>query len=176
MEGDDALSLETRRRLYIAAQRAPGRSARELQREAGTAWGETTYHLERLEKAGLLHRERGPHQDFFFAATVPLGDRTLLRVAQSPSVRRILIALLDREGQGLQGISEATAMSVSRASIHLRRLIETGLVRSGHLERLRTFSLTDRDRTARLLIAYRGGFSDSLVDDLVDTWGEMFPP
>src|SRR5512135_1206997 len=94
MEYDDPLSLETRRRLYEAARGGPGRSAREIQRAAGTAWGETTYHLDRLERSGLVHRERGPHQDFYFAASVPLGERTLLRVARSSAARRILVALL----------------------------------------------------------------------------------
>jgi predicted transcriptional regulator len=173
---DEPLSLETRRRLYTAAASAPGRSAREIQRAAGTAWGETTYHLERLEKAGLLHRERGPHQDFYFVATVPLGERTLLRVARSIAVRRILIALLDRADQTLGEVAAASEMSLTRASIHVRRLLETGLVHAGRRDRYRTFRLSDRDRTARILVTYRAGFGDALVDGLTDTWGEMFPP
>lgn len=176
MEYDDPLSLETRRRLYEAARGGPGRSAREIQRSAGTAWGETTYHLDRLEKAGLVHRERGPHQDFYFASTVPLGDRTLLRLARSPAVRRILVALLGRADQTLPEVRASTGLSISRASIHLHRLLETGVVSSGRRERMRTFAVTDRERTARVLITYRTGFGDEIVNGLTETWAELFPP
>ena len=173
---DEALALETRRRLYDAAASAPGQSAREIQRTAGTAWGETTYHLERLEKAGLLHRERGTHQDFYFAATVPLGERTLLRVARSAAVRRILVTLLETEDRTLGEVAGSTGLSLTRASIHLRRLLSTGLVQSGRRDRLRTFRLGDRERTARILVTYRQGLGDELIERLTETWGEMFPP
>jgi predicted transcriptional regulator len=172
---EEPLALETRRRLYVAASATPGLSAREIQRAAGTAWGETTYHLERLERSGLLHRERGSHQDFYFAATVPLGERTLLRVARSAAVRRILVALLEHGELTLAEVTERTELSLTRVSIHLRRLLETGLVHGGRRDRFRTFRLSDRDRTGRLLVAYRSGFGDALIDGLSDTWGEMFP-
>lgn len=173
---EDPLALETRKRLYDAARAAPGQSAREIQRAAGTAWGETTYHLDRLEKSGLLNRERGPHQDFYFPATVPLGERTLLRQARSAAVRRILVDLLRVAELTLPEVAERNGLSLSRASIHLRRLLETGLVRPGRRGRLRTFAISDPERTARILVAYRTGYADAWVDRLVDAWGELFPP
>jgi predicted transcriptional regulator len=172
---DDPLALETRRRLFAAVQRAPGLSAREVQRRAGTAWGETVYHLERLEASGVVHRERGPHQDFFFAAQVPLGERTLLRLGRSAAARHILVVLIAEPDRTLREVSERSEMSVSRASIHLRRLLECGVVASGRRESLRTFRVADPDRTARLLVTYRAGFADLWVERLVDSWGEMFP-
>ena len=51
---EELLSLPTRRRLYEAVRRHPGVGARQLQRAAGTGWGETVYHLDRLTAAGLL--------------------------------------------------------------------------------------------------------------------------
>lgn len=173
---EDPLALETRKRLYEVARASPGRSAREIQRAAGTAWGETTYHLERLERSGLLHRERGPHQDFYFPATVPLGERTLLRQARSEAVRRILVELLRGAELTLPEVAERSGVSLSRSSIHLRRLMEVGLVRTGRRGRLRTFSPSDAERTARILVAYRAGYADAWVDRLMAAWGELFPP
>ena len=173
---EELLALETRRRLYLATRSTPGRSAREIQRAAGTAWGETTYHLDRLERSGLVHRERGPHQDFYFAASVPLGERTLLRVARSSAARRILVVLLREGDLTLAEVTSRAALSLTRVSIHLRRLLDTGLVHSGRRDRLRTFRLSDPERTGRVLVAYKDGFGDALIDGLSDTWGELFPP
>lgn len=173
---DDLLALETRRRLYTVVTRSPGLGSREIQRQAGMAWGETTYHLDRLVTAGLVHREQGGHQDYYFAATVPLGDRTLLRLTRAPGSRRVLEALLTVSDVTVPELQERTGLSPGRLSIHLRRFLETGLVQAGRRERYRTFTITDRDRVVRLLVAYRAGFADGWVDRLLDTWSEVFRP
>ncbi len=135
---DDLLALETRRRIYTVVVRSPGLGSREIQRQTGMAWGETTYHLDRLVTAGLVHREQGGHQDYYFAATVPLGDRTLLRLARSEASRRVLGALLTVSDVTVPELQERTGLSPGGLSIHLRRFLETGLVQSGHRERFRT--------------------------------------
>ncbi|HEV2316113.1 MAG TPA: winged helix-turn-helix transcriptional regulator [Thermoplasmata archaeon] len=174
---DDPLALASRRRLYEVVERTPGLSAREIQRQAGTAWGETSYHLERLETAGLVQRERGPHQDFYFGARVPLGDRTLLRLARSEAVRRILVELLRSEEElPLVEIAERSSLSVSRTSIHLRRLLETGILVASRQGPLRTFRVGESNRIARVLVTYREGYADRWIDQLVDTWSELFSP
>lgn len=174
--GDDPLTLETRRRLFAVVRTTPGLSAREIQRAAGTAWGETSYHLERLEDGGLIRRERGPHQDFFFAATVPESERTVLRAARSTSARRILVELLAHPDLTIAEIGSATELSLSRTSIHLRRLIEMRIVATGQRGPYRTFQVVDRAQVAQLLVAHQDGYADAWVERLVDAWSEMFPP
>jgi predicted transcriptional regulator len=173
---DDLLALETRRRIYGVVVHSPGLGSREIQRQTGMAWGETTYHLDRLVSAGLVHREQGGHQDYYFAATVPLGDRTLLRLARSEAPRRVLGALLTESSLTVPELQERTRLSAGRLSIHLRRFLQTGLVEAGRRERFRTFSLVDRERVIRLLVAYRSGLADGWVDRLLETWSEVFRP
>jgi predicted transcriptional regulator len=173
---DDPLALETRRRLYEAVRKAPGLGGREAQRAAGTGWGETVYHLERLTDAGLLHREQSGHQDHYFAATVPIGDRSLLRLTRSASARHLLVALLEKPGRTVPDLAERTQLSPGRLSVHLRRLVETGIVRTGREGRLRTFEVTDRERVVRVLVTYRAGISDEWVERLLATWSELFRP
>jgi predicted transcriptional regulator len=173
---DDLLALESRRRIYTVVVGSPGLGSREIQRQAGMAWGETTYHLDRLVSAGLVHREPGGHQDYYFAATVPLGDRTLLRLARSDASRRVLSALLVLSDVTVPELEERTGLSAGRLSIHLRRFLETGLVQSGRRERFRTFRIADRDRVLRILVAYRSSYADGWVDRLLETWSEVFRP
>jgi predicted transcriptional regulator len=173
---DDLLALETRRRIYGVVAQSPGLGSREIQRQTGMAWGETTYHLDRLVTAGLVHREQGGHQDYYFAATVPLGDRTLLRLVRSDAPRRVLGALLTASNLTVPELQEQTGLSPGRLSIHLRRFLQTGLLQAGRRERFRTFMITDRDRVIRILVAYRSGFADGWVDRLLETWSEVFRP
>ncbi len=173
---DDLLALESRRRIYTIVVGSPGLGSREIQRQAEMAWGETTYHLDRLVSAGLVHRETGGHQDFYFASTVPLGDRTLLRLARAEASRRLLGALLTESDLTVPELEQRTQLSAGRLSIHLRRFLETGLVMAGRRERFRTFHIADRERVIRLLVAYRQSYADGWVDRLLETWSEVFRP
>jgi predicted transcriptional regulator len=173
---EDPLALDTRRRIYEAVRSAPGSGAREVQRSASTAWGETVYHLDRLTHAGLVQRERSAHQDHYFVAAVPLGDRNLLRLSRSASARRILIALMDDTGLTVPQLIERTGLSAPRVSVYLHRLMDTGVLQIGRRDRWRIFSLVDRERVAKILVAYRQGFADEWIERLVETWSEMFRP
>ncbi|HYA10588.1 MAG TPA: winged helix-turn-helix transcriptional regulator [Thermoplasmata archaeon] len=173
---DDLLALPTRRRLYEAVRRSPGLGAREAQRAAGAGWGETVYHLDRLTEANLLHRESSGHQDHYFVAAVPLADRGLIRLARSRSARRLLVALLEAPGSTVPELAERTGLSAGRLSVHLGRLVETAVVRTGRRARLRTFDLVDRDRVLRLLVSYRESLADEWVERLLETWSDLLRP
>jgi predicted transcriptional regulator len=176
MVEEDLLSLTTRRQLYDAVRRFPGIGAREAQRIAATGWGETVYHLERLTDAGLLHRERAGHQDHYFAPTVPLADRRLLRFARSESARHLLVALLETPAATVPDLSEKTQLSPGRLSVHLGRLLESGVLRTGRNGRFRTFDVIDRDQVIRLLVTYRESLSDQWIEGVLATWSELFRP
>jgi len=173
---EDPLALATRRRIYEAVRKAPGIGGREVQRAAETGWGETTYHLERLTSAGLIHREPSGFQDHYFVAEVPLADRRLLGLTRSTSARRLLVVLLDAGPSTVPEMEERTGLSEGRLSVHLRRLVETGVIRMGRRARWRTFEVIDRDRVMRLLVTYREGLADQWVERLLETWSELFRP
>ena len=170
---EDLLALPTRRRLYEVVRRSPGIGAREVQRVAGTGWGETVYHLDRLTQAHLLQREKSGHQDHYFAAAVPLGDRGLLRLARSPSARRLLVALLELPSRTVPDLTERTGLSAGRISVHLGRLMELGLLVTGRRDRFRTFEVADQERVLRLLVSYRESWADEWVERLLTTWSEL---
>ncbi len=171
---DDLLSLETRRRIYEAVRRAPGLGAREAQRAAGTGWGETVYHLDRLTHAQLVFRERGSHQDRYFASEVPPVDRRLLGITRSASARRLLVALLETPGLTVPDLEARTGLSAGRLSVHLRRLLAAGVICGKRRGRLRTFHPVDPERIARWVVASRPRFSDEWIERFLSTWSEIF--
>jgi predicted transcriptional regulator len=173
---EDLLALPTRRKVYDAVRRVPGIGAREVQRAAGTGWGETVYHLDRLTQGHLIHRERSGHQDHYFVAGIPLADRGLLRVVRSHSARRLLVALLESPASTVPDLEGRTGLSAGRISVHLGRLGELGMLRTGRKERLRTFEVTDRERVLRLLVSYRESLADEWVESLLETWADLLRP
>lgn len=172
---EDATALQTRRRLYDVVVAAPGISAREIQRAGGTAWGDTTYHLLRLEEAGHVHRERGAQQDFYFARAVPVAAGPVLRLSRSPSVRRVLIALLEEPGLDLDALAARSTLTPGRLTMLLRRMVVLGLVTEGRREAVATYAVGDRRAIGQLMVQYRHGPIDAAVERLIATWAELFP-
>ncbi len=174
MEGEELLDLPKRRLLYDIVRRHPGIGARRAQRIASFGWGETVYHLARLTRAGLLHREREGYRDHYFLANVPFVDRDLLRLALSRSARYILVALLEQPHSTVPDLARRTALSEGRLSIPLRRMLASDIVRAARRGRFRTFELVDPRTVVRVLATYPESMPDPWVDRTVDVWSELF--
>jgi predicted transcriptional regulator len=170
---DDVLEQPTRRRIYDVVSDHPGASARDVQRLAGLAWGETAYHLEVMTKAGVVRRERGGRRDYYFPPEMTWNDRKLLRSLRSDSQRRLLLELTATKGLTIAELCGRTGLSVSTTAFHLRELVESGLVeafRDGNLHRYRTAL---PERVSEMLRAHRASFRDRLVDRFVETWSSL---
>ncbi|MCW6167434.1 MAG: hypothetical protein LVQ64_03195 [Thermoplasmatales archaeon] len=170
----DVLSLNTRRRIYEVVCNSPGLNGRGTQRAAATGRGETIYHLNRLIGAGLIQRERFGREDHYFAATIPVGDRRLLGLISSASVRRVLIALVQQSHQSVSDLKAQTGLSGGRLSIHLGRLVTIGVIRASRERHGRTFEVVDPSYVIRVLTTYRPGITDAWVERLSETWSELF--
>ena len=168
---DEIRDQPTRRRLVEEVERHPGASARDLQRAVGLAWGQTSYHLERLITSGALRRERGGRRDFYFPTTLRWEDRRLLQALRSPTQRAILVVLVAEPVRSFSEIQQRSPVGKSTVSFHLSRLLERGLVESRYVDGQRRYSAVAADRVRALLETYRGTFRDDLVDRFVDALG-----
>jgi DNA-binding MarR family transcriptional regulator len=170
-EGPEESSL--RDRVLHDIQEHPGSSAREIQRRLSTAWGETTYHLERLSKAGLLRRERGGWRDYYFSLELTWLDRRIIQSLRSPAERQLLLAALDRPSSSFAELVDETGLGRSTASFHLRRLVELGRLTVSDPGVNKRYSVVEADRTRELLSQYAASFADELVDRFVDAFGGL---
>lgn len=170
---DDPLAQPTRRRIHDVVCRHPGASAREIQRLAKLAWGETAYHLDQLTRAGILRRERGGRRDFYFPAAMGWGDRRLFQALRRPAQRRLIVVLSREPGLTLAELRQRAGFSLSTTSFHVRQLLAGTVlegVRDGNLRRYRVAHTT---RVAELLKGYRESFQDRLVDRFVEAWSGL---
>ena len=169
----EVLRLGTRQRIFGVVSKNPGLSARDIQRLAGLGWGETSYHLERLEDAGVLRRERGGRRDYYFPATMTWEDRRLLQALRSPAQRALLLLLSERPGLTLAELREVAGFSLSTTSFHLRQLLDRAAVEMYREGNARRYRVVRPERVAELVRGYRTSFEDRLVDRFVETWSGL---
>ncbi len=171
MEGEEALALERRRRIYQFIRSHPGLHLRALEKRLGIALGDLRYHLEYLEKKGLVgSRTDGYRKTFFSAKDVSLPDRDVLALLRQRAPRRIVLHLMLRESSTFEELREELGVSKSTLSFHLGKLTSKGLVKSARREGRNVYDLPDKEAVAELLITYRESFLDAAVDRVLDVW------
>lgn len=170
---EELLRQPTRRRIYEVVEHHPGASARDVQRLAGLAWGETAYHLDQLTRSGALRRERGGRRDYYFRPDMTWDDRRLLRALRSAAQRRLLLALQQRPGRTIAQLTTDSGLSLSTTSFHLRELVDASLAEGFRDGNIRRYRLTRPERFVELLRTYRESFQDRLVDRFVETWSSL---
>jgi len=173
---DELRDQPTRRRILDEVAARPGSSGRDIQRRLALGWGETVYHLDRLARAGAVHRERGGRRDFYFAEGVAWEDRKLLRALQGPSERAILLFLSKTSSATFAQVQTRTGIGKSTVSYHLSHLLARGTVERVYSQGDHLYRLTSPRRLGELLSAYEGTFGDRLVDGLVASFSGLMRP
>lgn len=170
------LELPARRRIYDFIGNHPGASARFVQRGVELGWGETTYHLDQLTAAGLIHRERGGRRDYYFHPTVVPIDRQLLRVMQSAVERAMLVELSRFPSLGFGELMERLSLRKTTTAFHLKYLVALGLVESEVAGSKRKYTVRRPDLVLRLYSSFQDSFEDRWVDRFASVWGGLVRP
>jgi predicted transcriptional regulator len=172
--GDEALELENRRRIFRLVTKVPGVHLREIQKQLGLQVGVLEYHLNYLEKEGILSAQTdGYRKTYFVRADIQYGDKVKLALLRQEAPRRIVIFVLLRERASFKELLDEMKSSKSTLSFHLKKLTEGGVVAAERVGRELVYSVSDPDATAKLIITYKESFLDSVVDRFVDAWLEI---
>lgn len=128
---DDLLDNETRAKLVELVEQTPGLSQKELCEGVGAGWGNTVYHLQRLEQAGFLRSEKqGHHRRFYRTGEMPSEDIEALGVLKNDNANQIARYLLEQPGCKQKDVCEALDISPSLAHKWIKRLEDNDLVQS----------------------------------------------
>lgn len=180
---DDLLELDTRRRLFEVVQEYPGLHLRELARRVEMNPNHAKYHLQYLEKHGLISsKKQGGYWTFFPLEEGSLGlreqvdarEKHVLALLRRPIPLHVTIVLLDRDEASLSELGEAVDASPSTLHYHMGKMEKAGLVESRREGRERRFRLPDHDEVLALLMRFRP--PDELVQGFLEAWEELeFP-
>ena len=96
----------------------------------GTSWGVTQYHLDRLEKAGLLTSQRtGHHRCYFLPGAVKREDQKTVALFRVDTTRRVAELVVAKPGLTQTQLCAELGISASAMSKQVSRLESAGLVR-----------------------------------------------
>ena len=177
---EELLELETRREIYDLVRRVPGLHMREIQRQLDLSIALTECHLRQLEEAGLLVSILEEGYKRYYPTTGADGgelkalgaeERRMIGLFRQSIPLRITLFLLSRDVATQSEIADRLGISRSRLSFHLNKLLRQGVVRKLSRREGRGYSLVDRNKTFRLIIAYRP--SPDLLDECAELWDSL---
>ncbi len=126
---DDLLENEVRAKLHELITEEPGLSLQELCEGCGAGWGNTVYHLQRLEQAGFVKsKKQGHHRRFYKVGEVDQRDVEALGMLRNETPQKIAQFVVERPGCIQKDVCEALDISPSLAHKYLKRLEEQQLV------------------------------------------------
>ncbi len=171
---EEGLELESRRRIFAYLEKRPGAHMRQMERDLAMATGVLTYHLEFMERRGLLRSEVQQNRRCFFPARAFRQDqRRALALLRQRVPRRMLLHLLEHPGATFSEMQLAVGVSPSTLSYHLKKLEGTGILNRGRKERESTFAVRDPQLVIDLLISCGPGLEDDAVEKFVDLWTRL---
>lgn len=176
-ERDRLLSLEARRRLWDHVRAFPGLHQAEVARALGMDANHVKYHLERLERSGLVAaRREGGYVQYFpreegpvgLQDTVAPGDKRVIALLRRPVPLHATLLLLDRGEATHAELLEEVGVAHGTLHYHLQRMEAAGLVESERQGRERRYRIAGRDRVEALLLRHRP--PDALVQGFIEAW------
>jgi len=174
---EDPLNLESRRRIYDFISRRPGSYLREMERELEMKPGLLSYHLDYMEKKGLIRSEDdGYRRRYFPTEDFRLRDRRIISLLRQDSPRRILMHLLLNGESSFSEILEEMDVAKSTLSYHLKKLTKAGVVLSERREKEKFYRVEDPGEVADLLVLLRESFEGDAVDRFADIWNKLSRP
>ncbi len=171
---DDVLELESRRDIFEHISKFPGCYMREVQKVLDMPTGQLEYHLNYMERKGLISGElTGNKKRYYVDDEVNYPDRKILGILRQDIPRKIILILLKGGECGFSEIANEFDVSKSTVSFHLKKMKDRGIIVSRKEGRRKIYSCKDDEKIAQVLITYKSSFLDDAVDRFVETWSEL---
>lgn len=159
----EALNLDSRRRIYEFLQANPGVHLRLIGKVLGMSTGMLSYHLDYLERNGLLRSEAEGHRKRYFSGAFAEAQRKIIGTLRQDVPRKIVLQILEHRERTFAQLQGAVGVSKSTLSYHLKRMLQRDVVVRMKRERESVFQLRDPDGVLRTLVDNQRSFRDESV-------------
>jgi len=176
---EDVLDLENRRRIYQFVARFQGAHLRAIQKALKLEVGVLQYHLDYLEKNGLVTSRKEKYRKRYFTKALSPKDKELLSILRQKALRRLLMHILLHPGCTFKDLQELSKVSKSTLSFHLKKIREANLIerkakeKVGEERKVERYKARRADELAALLITFKTSFFDEAVDRFVELWTQI---
>ena len=166
-----ALELEIRHSIYSLISASPGLHFREIQRRTKIATGQLTYHLNYLQKVGLIKTENdGEYLRYYAQIQINDEERRVLELVRQKSIRHILLFLLENDNCNHEHLVKDLDIAPSTISWHLKKLIDANILNKEVEGRKSFYSIKNPELIKKVLIKNKDSFLDIVVDRFIEMW------
>jgi len=149
----------------------PGTYIREMEKSLSLALGNLQYHLQQLEKAGLISsHDDGRRRRYFVNKEVDPLDKEAISFIKMRTSRRIIIFLLLHPESSFKEILSEFSFTKGALSFHMKKLVKANIVINAKRERETIYKIRDEEGISRVLITYRSGIFDDALNEFIDLW------
>jgi predicted transcriptional regulator len=169
----DKPELETRKRVFDLVVQNPGVHLREIERLTNLPLGVVRYHLDRLQREGLIEPQEDRYFKRFFPKNrIPNVPTETFNVLRQESLRRLVLHLLNSPGSTHQSLKIALQIPGSTLSTYLSILLKKNVVRREKKGKENLYFIVDEESVMKVLLVYRPSFLDKLVDHAISLYLE----
>lgn len=121
-----------RLRLYGLVHAHPGIASTRLAEDLGISWGTLSYHLVRMERAGLLATRRAGRRRLVFPSQMSDTNEEDVVLLREGTSRRIALLIVERPGLDIAALQKELGITARAAYHNVKRLRDAGLVEGRH--------------------------------------------
>jgi predicted transcriptional regulator len=169
---DEILENERRRKIYSFIKANPGIHLRELQRVLSMPLASLEYHLKYMARKKIIFGEKNRHYTRYYCKPLEPEDKRVLLALRQKRMREIVLIILVNKKAKYQFLAESLKLPHSTISLYLKYLVDHGIIERTKIGYENLYTVKDEDRVAKILIAYKSGFLDKLIDKALSTWME----
>jgi DNA-binding MarR family transcriptional regulator len=148
--------------------RVPGAHLRGIERMTKLPLGQVLYHLDRLERMGLVVSSKDAgFRRYYLVKDVGRTEKKYLAALRHQVPRRIVLTLLEAPGQAHKDLQGRLEVAGSTLSFHLERLLASGVLVRQKVGGAQQYVVADPSVARWELIYYRESFADGEVDRYV---------
>jgi predicted transcriptional regulator len=160
MLANSIFSVPSRKAIHDCVAAHAGAHLREIARRCELPLGTTLYHLDCLERAGLVVARRdGRYKRYFTHAGVGRREKEVLSMLRHDAPRRIVYALLPGSPMTQRELCSAVGVSRSTLSFHVNRLVAEQIVARQPARPEARYALSEPDLVRGLLARYQESLS-----------------
>jgi predicted transcriptional regulator len=157
-------------RVYNYIKQHPGIHLRKVCRDLGLAIGDVQYHVNRLEKDGLVKSARtGLYRHFYASRFFGEQEGMVLSALAQRTPRELLLHLIEAPGSSQEDLASSLGISAPAISWNMKRLARLGLVERQQKGRFASYRVIgDAAEIAEFIRTYHPGVWERWSSRLVE--------
>lgn len=169
---DEILENERRKRIYTVIDGNPGIHLRELQRILDMPLATLEYHLSYMTRRKIVFSEKEGYHKRYYTKPLDPAEKRLVSALRQKRMREIVLLVLTSGKAKFQFLSDRLGLPHSTLSLYLKYLVENNILARERVGYENVYTIQNEDGVAKVLVAYKSSFLDTLVDKALATWLE----